>query len=424
MIKWEPELPAPASNDWREAYGVLSDSPSVTSYQAPNKEPVPFIYDSMKLSGGLSVDTAEYPFFGLWSSTPLNEKPQSITVSGFLRGNEYIKNRNALVEALRVVTTDDDSGFLTLPLWGRFPVIVTEWGVDESAKESGQCKINITFTRAGCPVEKRWELQGSLGKTISEAADAVRYAAGNIYDKKIKDSFDSGTFIKSFSLIQKSLLDITGRIQAGQKTLNDITNGVSSLGNLLSQGIRAPKTFALALFSAIGKMTSSLASIKNAGEETVAFFRIKNNEKNIAFCFLTNDKYTLPVETVTIKQQATKTATEQLYKTASLYAAASLLPKIENQTYDGMKNLFKLYDRLEKTIDQNEPELYFAVSELRAAVSRSLAEKQLSQELSINLNSAMPILSLAHYLGSQEQILRELNRIEDSFVIKGDVRYV
>lgn len=435
MEKWKPDLPSPASENWRMAYGAVpdtknkyvynrSETPAITSYQAPQKEPVPFVYDSIKLSGGLSVDTAEYPFFGLWSSTPLNEKPQGITVSGFLRGNEYIKIRNALVEALRVITTDDEPGFLTLPLWGRFPVIVTEWDIEESAKELGQCKISITFTRAGCPVEKRWTLEGEFGKTISEAAEAVKDAACVVYDKKLKGNLNIESLIASFPLLQKSIIDITGRIQGAKSMLNAITNSAAQMSNLLAQGIRSPKILALALFAAIGKMTASLASIKNAEEETIAFFRIRNNEKNAAFCFLANNSYTLPINAITIKQVATKTATEQLYKTASLYAAASLLPAIENATYNTMKNMFLLYDRLEKAIDLNEPELYFAVSELRSSVSRALAQKELSQELSVHLNAAVPLLPLAQYLGSEEQVLRELNRIEDSFVIQGDIRYV
>ena len=131
-----------------------NDSPAKTSYQAPDGKPVNFVYERMQLSGGLSVDTAEYPFFGMWSSTALNEKTQGITVSGFLRGDEYIKTRDALVDALTHPTSDDEPGFISLPLWGRIPVVVVDWEVAEEAAELGQCKIDITFTRAGMPIEQ------------------------------------------------------------------------------------------------------------------------------------------------------------------------------------------------------------------------------------------------------------------------------
>ena len=443
MYEWQPDLPKPASENWREAYGSTtdgrsytpSDSQAKTTYQAPAGNPVQFVYESMKLSGGLSVDTAEYPFFGFWSSTALNEKPQGITVSGFVRGDEYIKTRNALVESLRVTTTDDEPGYITLPLWGRFPVIVIDWDIEETAKELGQCKVNITFTRAGCPPAERWQDDNAIGKSVLEAAEDVKIAAIAAYVKKLSGFIDEKNLVKSFSLIKIELISVVGRVQAAQKTLNDITNEVSKITSLVAQGIRSPKVLALALFSSVGKLVTSLAEIKNAGEEaaasfgsksggTVAAFRIKNNEKNALFCFLPEHKYQLPVEAVTAKQIATKKETENLYKTAALYAAARILPTVPAQSYNKTANLFALYDRLERSVDLEDTEIYGAVTELRRALSKELAAKELSAELSITLNAGMPLLTLARYLGADESVLRKLNFIEDSFAIEGALHYV
>lgn len=433
---WQPELPAPSSENWRRAYGAIrgenekrftyyaSENPAQTGYQAPGQAPVPFVYDGMKLSSGLAVDTAEFPFFGLWSSTALNEKPHGISVSGFLRGDNYIKNRNALVEALRVVTTDDDPGYLHLPLWGRFPVIIIDWDIEESAKELGQCKIQLTFTRAGCPVDKRWQLSGELSKTIPEAAEAVKIEALKTLETKLSGNTEDATLINSFGLIQKKIFETVGRIQGGFKILNDMTNEAAKIGSLIAQGVRSPKELALALFAAAGKIVIALAEIKNAGAETVSFFRIKNNEKNAVFCFLSEYKYSLPVQAVTVKQRATKKEIENIYKIVCLYTAAQVLPEVSNQSYERAVNLFNLYTRLEKSIDLNEPAVYTAVNDLHTAVSKELAAKQLAQELSIHLTNGMPLLALAAYVGSEERVLRSLNIIEDSFVVKGGLRYV
>lgn len=436
MNKWDVELPAPTSENWRSAYGAVkgdgdkrllyrpSGSPSQTSYQAPQKTPVPFIYDSMKLSGGSSVDTAEFPFFGLWSSTPLNEKPHGLTVSGFLRGDNYIKTRNALVEALRIPATDDDPGYLSLPLWGRFPVIVVDWDIEESSKESGQCKVQLTFTRAGCPIEKRWELTGELSKTVPEAAEAVKIAATEMFEKRLAGNTEEATLINSFALFRKKLVETVGRLQGGFKQLNAMTNAAARISNVIAQGVRSPKELALALFGAAGKIAASIAEIRNAGSETVSFFRIKNNEKNALFCFLSEHKYILPVEAVTVKQVTTKKECENVYKSAALYGAARLLTELPSQSYNRTANLFALYERLERSLDLNDPIVYEAVNDLRTAVSKELASRQLSQELSITLHSGMPILALAQYLGAEESVLRALNIIEDSFIVKGGVRYV
>ena len=432
MYEWQPDLPKPASENWREAYGSTtdgrsytpSDSQAKTSYQAPAGSPVQFIYESMKLSGGLSVDTAEYPFFGFWSSTALNEKPQGITVSGFVRGDEYIKSRNALVDALRITTTDDEPGYITLPLWGRIPVIVVDWDIEDSAKELGQCKVNITFTRAGCPLQERWQGDNVTGKSIAQAAEDLKIAAIASYVKKLTGFIDEENLVKLFSLIKIGLISVVGRVQAGQKTLNAITNEVSKITSLIAQGVRSPKALALALFSAISKLVTSLAEIKNAGEEEAAFFRVKNNEKNALFCFLSEHKYQLPVEAVTTKQVETKKGTENLYKTAALYAAARILPTVQAQSYAKTANLFAVYNRLERSVDLEDTEVYGAVMELRRALSKELAAKELSAELSITLNAGMPLLTLARYLGADESVLRKLNFIEDSFAIEGDLRYV
>ena len=192
---------------------------------------------------------------------------QSTVVSGFLRGDEYIKSRNLLVDALRVTTTDDDPGYITLPLWGRFPVIVIDWDIEEMAKELGQCKINITFTRAGCPLAERWQGDNAIGKSVLEAAEDVKIAAANSYVSRLADSVDEKTLVKSFQLFRKKLFETVGRIQGGYRKLNELSNSVARISNLIAQGIRSPKTLALALFGIMGKIATSLAEIKNAGEE-------------------------------------------------------------------------------------------------------------------------------------------------------------
>ena len=97
---------------------------------------------------------------------------------------------------------------------------------------------------------------------------------------------------------------------------------------------------------------------------------------------------------------------------------------MQSQSYDKTANLFALYDRLERSVDLEDTEVYGAVMELRRALSKELASKDLSAELSITLNAGMPLLTLARYLGADESVLRKLNFIEDSFAIEGDLRYV
>ena len=154
-----------------------------------------------------------------------------------------------------------------------------------------------------------------------------------------------------------------------------MTNAASRLSNLLAQGIRSPKALAEALFASAGKIVSGISEIKNAADETVAFFRLANNEKNALFCFFSEYKYSLPIEAVTVRQVMTKRETENLYRAAALYSAAQLLPEVTTQSYDKTANLFALYERLEQSVDGSEPAVYEAVNDLRIAVSKELASR-------------------------------------------------
>ena len=110
--RFDISLPGLYDEEWRKAYRTEKDGiPRLSSYRAPDGKPIPFIYKNLDFSGGQSVDTAEYPFFGLWSNEALNQKPQTITVRGYLRGEYYPQPRAALLDALTVPTSDDFPGF-------------------------------------------------------------------------------------------------------------------------------------------------------------------------------------------------------------------------------------------------------------------------------------------------------------------------
>ena len=424
-MSFDPALPEPYSEDWREAYRYNeTDSPRLSTYQAPEGEPVPFVFDTVRLSGGQSVDTAEYPFFCFWSNTPLNEKPHTITVNGFIRGDAYIKNRNAIIEALRIKTDDDTPGFLDLPLWGRFPVVVTSHDVEEKGKENGQCSVSITLTRAGVTVEERWKFEGGFEGKTDLAAGELEAAATDSFDKDLKDNADSGTLASGFGKLKESLIGVIGRIQGAASALDAMTNEVTGITGLIAQGVRAPRDLARALFSAAAGITAGVMEIKNSAGDTVSLFRTRDNMTNILMQFLSASGYRLNTEAITVKQTIAKETTENLYRTMSLCAAARLLVRLENPTCQQAKNYWALYEKLEASVNQSDPAMYRAIQDMRIATSRELAARGLVTELVRHVNVPVPLLYLAHHLGCDNEKLRALNKPADSFVMQGDVRYV
>jgi prophage DNA circulation protein len=427
-MSFDPALPLPYKEDWRQAYRHNNDdTPRLSSYQAPGISPVPFVMESIRLSGGQSVDTAEYPFFGFWSSTPLNEKPHSITVTGFIRGDTYIKNRNDLIESLRVTTSDEIPGYLDLPLWGRFPIVVVEYSVEEKGKENGQSSISLTLTRAGVTLAERWKFKGGgfdeYAKAAQAAKDLKEKAIENFADN-LKENADALTLASGFTQFRKNLVDVIGRVQGAQDALNTMTNSAVNITNLIAQGIRSPRDLAQALFSSAASIITGLMDIKNSVDDTVAYFRTRDNLKNCLMQFLSANTYSMELEAVTVKQMATKTEMENLYRTSAIYAASQIIVKLENPTYEQTKGYWGLYENLEASVDKNNPDIYRALEDVRLAVSRELSARNLAAEQIKYIGLPLPLLYLSKYLGCDDEKIRRLNVIADSFVIQGDVVYV
>jgi hypothetical protein len=197
-----------------------------------------------------------------------------------------------------------------------------------------------------------------------------------------------------------------------------------TLAYLKAQGVRAPRDLAQALFSAAGSIAAGLMEIKNSAGDTVSYFSTRNNTAKALTHFLSASAYRLDTETVTVRQAITKEASENLYRTMALCSSAQILVQLENPTYQQAKSYWALYEKLQAGVDQSDPAVYRAVQDMRIAASRELASRSLDAELVRHIATPVPLLYLAHHLGCDNEKLKELNRPADSFVMRGDVKYV
>lgn len=463
-LNFDSSLPRTYSDSWREAYGQGEDTHRLSSYQAPNGEPVVFAYDSISLGGGQNVDTAEYPY-GFWSNTQLGEKAQSIKIKGHVIGESYIANRTELVSALQVPTDDDNPGTLDLPLWGRFKVIVKDWNVDEEKAKTGLSDISIELVRAGYSDTNRFEAAASSlpALNVESAVADLKNKAVSSFAAAVEKSKDVTTLASGFGKITKTLASIVGRVQGAISKLNEMTNKINAITSLVAQGIRAPKELAQAFISAAFGIVTGVMEIKNAADETASYFMgndsdnddnasnsvsgnssstssnlsamqsesvmqkfIARNEKNVLMQFLTAASYELDEETITEQQYNTKTAMENLYRAAAFGVCAQLLTKLDasTETYNRQDGLWTLFEKLEDSIDKEDSGIYAAVEKCRIACAQTLLSYNYDMELTRHIKREMPLLTLALYLGCDADRIRSLNAVSDSFLIKGDVVYV
>lgn len=441
---FDPSLPRTYSDSWREAYGQGTDTPRLSSYQAPDGEPVVFAYDSISLGGGQNIDTVEYPF-GFWSNTKLGDKTHTIRIKGHVIGEDYIKQRSVLVAAFQVPTDDDTPGFLDLPLWGRFKVVVETWNVDEEKQKNGMSEISLELKRAGYSDTKRLDTAiANLSKqNVDSAVSNLKKVSVASFAKTIEKAKDTNMLASGFGKLTKALANIVGRIQGASSVMNSMVSKINSVTSLIAQGIRAPKELAQAFVSAVYGIVNGVLEIKNAADETASYFMgsddedsdsgdsvmekfIQRNEKNVVMNFLTASNYELSDEAITEQQWNTKKAVENLYRMAAFGAVAQLFVKIDpdTQSFDKQSGLWTLFEKLEESIDKENPDVYAAVEETRIACAETFLTYSYDRELKRHIRQSMPLLPLALYLGCDAEKIRSLNEVADSFLIEGDVIYV
>ena len=465
---FDAALPPSYSDSWKQAERASpEDSPRLTSYQAPGGEAIHFVLKGFKFSGGQSLDTAEYPFGGLWSNETLNEKPQALQIEGFIRGAEYIQTRNALIEALRVTTDDSYPGYIDLPFWGRFPIVVADYEIAETADEKGQCALILVFKRAGVSSTERAgspqgiaASQSGMSTALEKAGEDLEAAAINSFEQTFKsnatnsfgqtpgnianNSFEqilegnngsstANILSQGFAQIKSELLNSIGRIQAAQGKLNALSDEINGITGLASQALSAPGQLAGALFNAVASMVAGLTEIKNSAASYLPKGNAAakssypppahNNEHAVLLQFLSASSFSLSSVPLTVRQEAAQKAVENLYRIAAFVAAGNILPQLD-VSFQRAEGYWKLFQKLEESIDKNDPAVYAAVETVRIYASSILSAKALSSEKKRYFNASLPLLYIAHYLGCDEEKLRDLNSIADSFVVKGNVLYV
>jgi hypothetical protein len=335
---------------------------------------------------------------------------------------------------LRVKTDDGNPGYIDFPFWGRFPVVVASYKIGEKSGEQGQCSVSLSFTRAGVTLAERHAAVPGTEKLFDGAKETLKAAAAEDFAEKLKDSADTNMLAAAFLNLKSGLLDIVGRVQAEKTRLAVLTGEAGGFADLINQGIRAPKELALALSSSVEAIAGSIISIGTAARETYSangsasraayFTQGENSAKNALVLFLAASNYTVNTEAATAAAQNTKEAAENLYRTAAFAASTELLLSMAELPYQKTMNYWSLLQKLEASIDKNNPAVYAAAEDMRVAASRTLSSLELSSEMKRATDAPLPLLHLAHYLGCGASRLRQLNSIADSFAVKGEIVYV
>ena len=147
-----------------------------------------------------------------------------------------------------------------------------------------------------------------------------------------------------------------------------------------------------------------------------------NNNKKTALLFLSANNYAMDIPVATVAQQNTKSAMENLYRMTAFFAVSQIIIEM-SISYQKTSTYWSLLQKLEASIDMEDSAVYTAVENIRLTVSLALSSRTLSTEAIRQFSVPLPLLYIAQYLRCDEEKLRELNSIADSFIINGDVVY-
>lgn len=416
-------FPKLASSSWREAY----DSGSLIIYEAPNKEGVSFIYETVKATGGHNVDNGEYPLSSGWANYSISEVSNKISVSGFLRGEEYLSSRASLVDAFKIKTDDENPAFIFIPLWGRLRVALTNWNIDENAAENGQCKIELNLNLV---------LKKAKEEVSPQSLDSAKDILNSVASSKLEEELSSdkasfSSFLSSVNGYASDMSSAIGKVQGKTEYINKMSGAINTLTSVMASGTRTVSLYVQALSNVYGAIVNGLLEMKQAAienaEDIISFIRQfsakEHADLNIKKTMLSFSSYadkdssaglTKPEEIETAK------ASDNFTKTAIIINLATLITEC-GETKSKLKDYLNLFDKLYDSIDKNDSLLNSALIDLRVAMIEELKNKNLENERRIKFNKNTNLLNTEHYLNCYN--LRELNFIEDSFNLPKEIIY-
>lgn len=219
---------------------------------------VAFGVTSSDLKGGRRTATFEFPGKDRPFVEDLGGRAQTHSVEAFVVGDDYMTDRDILMQALQV----SGPGRLVHPYLGEITVQVTEWSVKESQADGGMAVFSISFAETTEQPEFPKVVENKVADiftTVDEAATAAGISAAG------KISGNSGV-LAAMSVIRTAAAAIRAKyafISSYVSQGDEFFRAVSELEDATEAFARAPQTLA-------GQVQSIFALIRTTGDDLVA----------------------------------------------------------------------------------------------------------------------------------------------------------
>ncbi|MGA0569651.1 DNA circularization protein [Variovorax sp. VNK109] len=378
---------------WRDELHQTSFTRNGQSVQAPGASfrGVPFHTVDAELGVGRRTVAHEYPQRDDPFPEDLGRRARTWNVEGYVIGDNFLAERNALWEALETA----GPGELIHPLYGVLWVSVQDVArIRTTAREGGIARFTITFIEAGGN-----ELPNALPDTtqqVDTASQAVDDAAGEAYCSAADVSGPqvlADTQASSFGQDLQGLLKTVRQVTSTEGLANLVRN-VSLVSGDLTALIRTPVNLVQNLQSLQQQLVAAVSRPLSAFAEFRAVFGGNSRSSSSAYAGGTRSRLSMNENARADLQR----------RTAISQQARMLTIAISDGAVETADQALALRDALLAQIDSElettDPDVATAqaLSALRTAVTRdvSVRAELLQQRSTFTSHAVLPALVLAH----------------------------
>ncbi len=337
---------------------------------------VPFHVNSPERGGGRRVVTHEYPQRDLPFGEDMGRKARTFSVDGYVLGAEYIKAKNALLDALEAPGV----GTLFLPFDVQRTVMVGSFRVRESADKGGIAEFSIDFLETPAQAAQPASIPDAPAR-VEAAADVAMESIG----AEFLAAYSPGTLLDSVGdALRAATLTVSNvllTVQMEEQALALITKRINDLEENVSALVEDPD-----------EMLSGLTDIIEALESVAGLVTLYAFEPGVRPPGTTPNR---------IEEQTNFDATQLLIQRLAAIQAARLASVADFDSYEAaVEARNQIADLLDEQAEAATDDTYPALLQLRADLVKVVPGDagELPHLVTYTAPNTVPSLVLAHRL--------------------------
>jgi len=363
---------------------------------------VPFGVDSTERSGGRRTVVHEFPQRDDPYVEDLGRKARSFRFDGYVVGDDYLTQKNALLAAL-----EDKSGpgELIHPYYGRKVGICTSLQVRETVADGRMAIFSIEFAETPKQIASPVTSPDPAGD-VSSAADTASTATNTAFQSKYnvqgQPSWAVQSLANELTNRTKQLRKTLGAVTATTQEIAALDRATKNLVNTVQTLVRTPGDI---LGAFVGVMFSFEQTLTSAPRKVMQALK---------------SSYDFPLEPLPVAGTATRAkettnlqALGSALRTTLAIQSANLIATVAYETLeDAQTDAAAVTGMLDDQILIATDDAYPALIELRAATVRAVpGDAILARQLTVVRRAAVPSILLSYQLyGNEDQELNIVTR--------------